>query len=175
MYEIEQIIYTEQWKVVEGFEEYLASSEGNVINTKTDKAPPVWETKKGYRMVFLQSSERQEWVKLHQLIAHTFISNTQGLRCVDHINGDPRDNSVSNLRWCTHQHNSQNKAKKNGTSSQYKGVCYHKREKKWRAQIEYDWKVVYLGCFEDEKAAARADNAKANEIFGEFAKLNIIN
>ena len=36
MYEIEQIIYTEQWKVVEGFEEYLASSEGNVINTNYD-------------------------------------------------------------------------------------------------------------------------------------------
>ena len=39
--------------------------------------------------------------------------------------------------------------------SAFKGVSWHKRSKKWVAQIFKDCKVAYLGCFNDEDEAAR--------------------
>jgi osmotically-inducible protein OsmY len=41
-------------------------------------------------------------------------------------------------------------------SSQYRGVSWDKSSNKWKANIQYNGKVTYLGCFEDEDDAARA-------------------
>ncbi|MHC4259490.1 MAG: AP2 domain-containing protein [Planctomycetota bacterium] len=58
-------------------------------------------------------------------------------------------------------------------SSQYKGVSWIKSEKKWRARIKFDGRSIHIGRFDDEKAAARAYDAKARELFGELAALNL--
>ena len=91
---------------------------------------------------------------------------------VDHINGDKTDNRRENLRLATNAQNGANKSKQKGTSSEYKGVCWHKATKKWRAQIGVDWKLIHLGYFTDEMDAASAYDEAAMEYFGEFAKLN---
>ena len=58
--------------------------------------------------------------------------------------------------------------RKRGSSS-YLGVSWLKRLGKYRAQCS----TVYLGCFDDEVEAAEAYNAKARELRGEKAKLNV--
>ena len=62
----------------------------------------------------------------------------------------------------------------NNTSSSYKGVHWHKQLQKWTPHINIYGKQIRLGCFHDEKAAARAYNEKALELFGEYACLNDI-
>ena len=59
-------------------------------------------------------------------------------------------------------------------SSEYKGVTWHKPSKKWHAQIRHNGKHIHIGSFKDEKEAGRAYNAKAKELHGEYAKLNVI-
>ena len=108
-------------------------------------------------------------------VAHAFLPNPLKLCHIDYIDGDPTNNHVKNLRWITRSVVSQNQAKKNGTSSKYKGVSWHQRDKKWRAGIRHNGKSIHIGYFKDEKDAGRAYNAKAKEVFGEFAKLNTIN
>ncbi len=80
---------------------------------------------------------------------------------VDHINRLRRDNREENLRFVTHAQNSQNRAKKDGTSSQYIGVCFAKQHGRWQANIQLQSETKYLGLFEDGKEAARAYDAAA--------------
>jgi hypothetical protein len=61
-----------------------------------------------------------------------------------------------------------------GGTSQYKGVCWNGKRRKWIAQISAAGSKKYLGCFDDEVSAAQTYNKAAVEIHGEFASLNFI-
>lgn len=96
---------------------------------------------------------------------------------LDHINRNPSNNFIDNLREVTHQQNHMNRKKDkhiNGkpTSSKYKGVSWHKQTKKWRAYIMIDYKLKHLGCFISEIEAAEAYNISAIKHFGNYAHLN---
>ena len=92
---------------------------------------------------------------------------------IDHINGDKSDNRLSNLRSCTAAENSRNYAKPTGGTSQFRGVCWVKRDCAWAARIS-DGKggKRSLGNFRDEIEAAQAYDAAAREMHGKFAVLN---
>lgn len=108
---------------------------------------------------------------MHRLILGTSV----GME-VDHVNGDGRDNRRVNLRLATHSQNMANQRKRrDGISSRYKGVWYERRRKRpWRAKIKVRGRQVNLGYFETEEEAAYAYNLAALEHFGGFARLNEI-
>lgn len=92
---------------------------------------------------------------------------------IDHINGVQGDNRLSNLRNCTNEENSRNYAKKIAGSSQYRGVCWVKRDHAWAARISAgNLGKINIGYFPNEIDAARAYDQKAMELHGEFATLN---
>lgn len=93
-------------------------------------------------------------------------------RQVDHINHNPLDNRKCNLRICTHAENGRNRKIQTGTTSKYKGVSWHKPNKKWRAAIGYNHKLFHLGNFDNEIDAAKAYDKKAKELHGKFAQTN---
>ena len=98
---------------------------------------------------------------------HRFILNAPAGQQVDHINGDGLDNRRSNLRLATQAQNNANRRSKDGSSSQYKGVCWNKTTGRWAA-------TICLGNFDTEEQAARIYNKFAREVFGEFARLNLV-
>jgi hypothetical protein len=106
-------------------------------------------------------------VYLHRLI----ISVPEGF-LVDHINGDSLDNRRANLRPATRSQNQCNKRKRKNTSSQFKGVCFHKQNRKWTAYFDVAGKRIYLGSFDSEIAAAKVYDEAAKKYHGEFARLN---
>ncbi|SLN74675.1 AP2 domain protein [Roseivivax jejudonensis] len=93
-------------------------------------------------------------------------------RHIDHINGDPTDNRICNLRLATRSQNNQNVRSAKGSSSRYKGVAWDKSRGKWTAGIKHNYKRHNLGRFDCEEEAARAHDAAALRIYGEYAKLN---
>lgn len=108
-------------------------------------------------------------VKMHRLLLKVSDS-----KMTDHKNDIKHDNRRSNLRICSCSENNKNLKKRKSNTSGYKGVFYIKSVDKWMAQIMKDYKGIYLGLFKNKDDAAKAYNNKATELFGEFAKLNII-
>ncbi len=103
---------------------------------------------------------------------HRQLMNPEKGKCIDHINGDGLDNRRSNLRICSTQENSMNRKLSKNNTSGFKGVVWSNRYKKWIAQISFNGKLNHLGSFNDKIDAAKAYNAKAKELFGDFAWLN---
>jgi len=106
-----------------------------------------------------------------QVYMHQFILGNSG---GDHIDSNGLNNQKTNLRLCTHRQNIMNKKSHKNSSSIYKGVSWNKQHKRWVANIYSNKSLKRLGFFKNEIDAAKAYNKKALELFGEFAKLNII-
>ena len=87
---------------------------------------------------------------------------------VDHRDGNGLNNQRSNLRWVTKQENNCNRA--GFGSSGFLGVS--KSRGKWVAKIRRDGIRYHLGTFVSEIEAAKAYDAKAIQLHGEFANLN---
>lgn len=109
------------------------------------------------------------WISGKNITLHRFVMNAQPGQEVDHKNGDGLDCRKSELRFATHSQNNCN-AFRPGKLSQFKGV--RPSGAKWNARIKIDGKQVSLGSFCTEEEAARAYDAKAKELHGEFAYLN---
>jgi len=107
---------------------------------------------------------------MKRVFLHRTIMNPNSGSDIDHVNGNGLDNRRKNLRVCSRQQNSANRGPLNGR--EYKGVFKHR--KKWLAQIGYNYKRIYLGCFHKKEDAAMAYNKKAVELFGNFAYTNKI-
>lgn len=111
--------------------------------------------------------ERKQFVALHREIL-----NAPRDMCVDHINGDKRDNRKNNLRLCTHSQNSANRTHPPQGRSGYYGVYWHEGKQKWQARVMKDYRDFSVGYFKEARDAALARDVKAVELFGEFATLN---
>jgi hypothetical protein len=81
---------------------------------------------------------------------------------VDHINCNRLDNRIINLRLVDRVDNQRNRAGANKNSrSGLRGVYYHARTNKWRAQLGYDYRSTHLGLFDTPEEAHAAFLAAA--------------
>jgi len=73
---------------------------------------------------------------------------------LDHINQNPSDNRICNLREVTREHNQQNiSCSRKGSKSKVKGVFWDKQRQRWRARIFENGLDHYLGSFTCKLAA----------------------
>lgn len=105
---------------------------------------------------------------VERIIMHRLVNKTPDNLYTDHINGDKLDNRKKNLRSCTTSQNNTNR-RAYGKSSKYKGVCWCKIKKMWRAQIGSG---KTLGYRKNEIDAAKIYDRAASEKYGEFARIN---
>lgn len=154
----------EEFKIIEGFENYEISNLGNVKNSKTDRILKPNKNKRGYHNVDINGKKKL----IHQLVALAFLQNPNNWKHVDHINNDTLDNNINNLRWCSIQQNNRNQRINCMNTSGYKGVSYDKRRKKWSAAISLNDKSIFIGRFNTKEEAALARYNKSKELFGEF-------
>lgn len=102
----------EEWKKVEGYDEYEVSSFGHlrkngVLLSTVRNIHPIT----GYVCLrkALYKDGNQKQFTIARLIGNAFIPNPDSLPTIDHIDGNSENNRVDNLRWASHQTQNLNK------------------------------------------------------------------
>lgn len=112
----------ENWKKIKSFENYEISNFGRVKRNECTVVYSNGQVTKyklkylklennrfnklgAYKRVTLCANNKPKRFQVHRLVAEYFIPNIQNKRCVNHIDGNPSNNHISNLEWCTHQEN----------------------------------------------------------------------
>lgn len=100
----------EIWKTIENYPDYMISNLGNVKSLKWNKEKLLKKTinRNGYNIIRINFNNIKKTLYIHRLVAQAFLINQNNYRDVEHIDCDKSNNSVSNLRWCTHQENCNN-------------------------------------------------------------------
>ena len=110
----------EIWKDVVGYEgKYKVSNFGRVFsltrvrnnwgNIYKGRMLRIATDKLGYRhATLLDGFGGYKRIKVHRLVALAFIPNTQNKPQIDHIDCNPSNNNVNNLRWVTPKENQNN-------------------------------------------------------------------
>ena len=167
-------IINEEWRSVSGNANYQVSNIGRVRNVKTEKILKPRIGGNCYLIVALYKENTRANSYIHRHVAQEFIENPHSKKYVDHIDHDKTNNTILNLRLVSNSENSMNRAKRENTTSKYKGVCFRKRENKWVVNIGCDGERKYLGLFTNAKQAAARYNEAAIDLFGEHALINEI-
>lgn len=158
----------EEWRDIAGYEGYYQVSDMGRVrsltrtfkrldgSTATYKGRIIVPVGRPYLHTTVSKNNKVERIRIHRLVAQTFIPNPDNLKCVDHINGIKTDNRAANLRWCTHAENSRY-ASENGLLhpkpyEQYSDEAKENMVKKLRRPIVRDDGVVYQSI----SSAARA-------------------
>ena len=94
----------EVWKEIIGFEKYKISNYGRVIGCnggflKFNK------TYNGYTTLCVYNQGKKATLRIHRILAYSFIPNPENKPEVNHIDGDKSNNHISNLEWCTRSEN----------------------------------------------------------------------
>lgn len=106
---------------------------------------------KGYRVISIGHKPF-----LAHRLAWLIVSGEWPAEHIDHRNGDPADNRITNLRECSHAENHQNRRRQSNNTSGFIGVTRRKTENKWAAKIRVGGKEIHLGVFREKEAAAAA-------------------
>jgi hypothetical protein len=106
---------------------YQVSNKGNIKSLidnhgqKREKILKIIKSTSGHSFVNLSKNNKKKRSYVHRLVAHMFIDGYFDGADVDHIDTNPLNNHVDNLRWCTRKENCNNELSKKHYSEANKG------------------------------------------------------
>lgn len=92
----------EIWKDIAGYEgKYKVSNYGNIYSVKRNRTLLPLRALNGYLLIMFGRTT----YSIHRIVATTFLPNPNNYKCVNHKNGNKKDNRVENLEWCNYTMN----------------------------------------------------------------------
>ena len=143
------------WKkfYFEGVEtDYSVSTEGVVRKDTTDYILSQ-SSQQDYKFVTLLIAGQQKRMRVHRMVAETFLDNPEKKPYVNHINGNRGDNNVENLEWVTPSENTQHAVET--------GLFASGRA---RPVIQYSLDGMQMATFESASEAARQTGGSQSKI-----------
>lgn len=137
--------------------------DGNLFLKRTNKKVGSPD-KDGY----LKTQINRMDLRVHRIIFMMFYGYlpTQ----VDHIDGNPQNNKIENLRPANNSENGLNAKKPKNNTSGVKGVHWHKTAKKWQVMFTVNSKRKSFGYFEEIELAELVCQEAREKYHGEFAR-----
>lgn len=131
-------------KVLEENPRYLVDSDGFILDTKyNNRRICMWVDNTGYYQCNLYNNDgTKKYVRVHTLVAKTFIPNPYGLPQIDHKDGNKLNCNANNLEWVTNAEN---------TQRAYNNGAYH-----FPHLNSYPVNVYYNGTFINTYKSIRA-------------------
>jgi hypothetical protein len=160
----------EIWKDIIGYEsKYQVSNLGNVKSlnygsTKKERLLKGCIGKSGYLQVDLCKNGIKKTKSIHVLVCESFLNHIpcKWKLVVDHIDSNPLNNNLLNLRIITHRENtSKERTKKSNLPV---GVSFYKKSKKYISAIIINKKNTHLGYFNTPEEASNAYQLKLKEL-----------
>lgn len=141
-YSIDPIHDLTGFKRIPDFQGYWVSKDCQVYNIKRRRFLKPGYDQMGYLRVNLLKGNKIKTVRLHTILAKTFIPNPNNHRYVRHLNDNRKDNRLENLAWGTARHNIADALRNHGmgrklSAEQVLEIFYSKKPTLWLAK-EHD-------------------------------------
>jgi hypothetical protein len=117
--------------------------DGILINKKTKKQAGTLHDQRGYRKVMI-NSVRYFTHKIVFFYHYGYIPKT-----LDHIDRNPSNNKIENLREVTRSQNQINRNIFKNNKSGFRNVVWNKKDCKWRVNLTINNKQMYFGSYYD--------------------------
>ena len=139
---------------------YSIDENGNIRNDKRGTLVSQWVSKqgKGYYCVSLYFGHKKQGnFGVHRLLAQAFIPNPNNYDEVNHIDGNTKNNALTNLEWCSHIYNNNygTKIQRQTQNHNYPKLGQHPAARKVQC-IELD--IIY-DCAKSASLALGIDNS----------------
>jgi hypothetical protein len=128
-----------------------------------------WNNNLNYKSVCVGSKQ----YKIHQLVWILHNGDIPKDKIIDHINGNPNDNRIGNLRLATMSENQYNSKIRKDNKSGIKGVHWDKKSNKWKAQLVIKGKKTGLGYYVDLELAELVINEARDKFHGNFSNKGV--
>ena len=160
----------ETWKDIPEYPDYRISNLGRVKSLKFGKERILKQSKggSGYLQGCLWNEAGIKTLRIHKLLGVAFLGFSENVE-IDHIDGNPSNNRLENLRPCSHAENGRNHGKHRNNTTGYPGVTFRKDRGKYQARIHINGKNKYLGLFKSPEEAFTAYREANLKHFGEFS------
>ena len=161
--------HVEQWSVIPEFDNYNVSSFGRIMNKYTGRILSEQKRSGYYNVAITNNDGKRKHMLIHRLVAIAFLPNGENKKCVDHIDHNPENNHLSNLRWCSRSENQMNKSKQDNNTSGITGVHFDEESEKWIVRIQKRRKMYEIGRYKTLNQAKQARIKALKELFQEYA------
>jgi hypothetical protein len=118
--------------------------------------------KNGYCMV--QINKKLDYA--HRFIFLMFYGYLP--KYIDHIDGNPSNNRIENLREATQSQNLCNRSKQINNKSGFKGICWNEKRNQWTATCQFNGKTIRKYCKNIDEAIEIMRKLR-EELHGQFA------
>jgi hypothetical protein len=143
--DIDNLLNTNEWKYIPGYEgRYIINKSGDIKSAQGQyKGKVLSPSQSGsYIIIALQygdTKDKRKLHRIHRLVAETFIRHIGDNEEVDHIDGNPRNNILSNLRIVDKKINNQK-----FLDLSYIGFTEEEQNKLQRMALEKDTNVMEI-------------------------------